>query len=180
MNIIVAADKNNGIGRDGALLYRIPEDMAYFRAMTLGHTVIMGHNTLRSLPNGRPLKDRRNIVFSRDARLKIEGAEVVASISELAQRIDAGETAFAIGGERIYALLLDYCKTAYVTRVEAAREADSFFPDLDALKNWRLTSESEPKESGGVRFRFCVYENDAVKPAEIYNSCGYMTEYYKL
>ena len=67
MNIIVAVDKNYGIGRDGGLLFSIPEDMAYFRSMTRGKTVIMGRKTLESLPGGRPLKDRRNIVFSRNA-----------------------------------------------------------------------------------------------------------------
>lgn len=163
MNLIVATDRNFGIGKDGDLLYHIPEDMKYFRAMTSGKTVIMGHRTLLSLPGGNPLKNRRNIVFSRNENLQIDGAEVVHSVNELTEALCCGEEAFVIGGEALYRLLLDYCEKAYITMINARAEADRFFPDIDSMENWVLASESELKEHEGVTFTFRVYENQSVK-----------------
>ena len=114
MDIIVCIDKNNGIGKDGGLLFRIPEDMAYFRRMTVNKTVIMGRKTLESLPGGRPLENRRNIVLTRNRDRVPDGADAVSSIDELKRAIGS-DKAFVIGGESIYAMLLDYCERAYVT-----------------------------------------------------------------
>ena len=83
MDIIVCIDKNNGIGKDGGLLFRIPEDMAYFRRMTVNKTVIVGRKTLESLPGGRPLENRRNIVLARNRDRVPDGADAVSSIDEL-------------------------------------------------------------------------------------------------
>ena len=165
MNLIVAVDKNFGIGKDNDLIYHIPEDMKYFRSTTSGKTVIMGHKTLLSLPGGNPLKNRRNIVFSRNEELEIAGAEVVHSVKELKESLGADEDAFVIGGEALYSLLLDYCSTAYITMIDAEAEADRFFPNIDKMANWHLVSESEVKEHEGVTFTFRVYENISVKEA---------------
>ena len=119
MDIIVCIDKNNGIGKDGGLLFRIPEDMAYFRRMTVNKTVIMGRKTLESLPGGRPLKNRRNIVLTRNRDRVPDGADAVSSIDELKRAIGS-DKAFVIGGESIYAMLLDYCERAYVTAMPTA------------------------------------------------------------
>ena len=97
MDIIVCIDKNNGIGKDGGLLFRIPEDMAYFRRMTVNKTVIMGRKTLESLPGGRPLKNRRNIVLTRNRDRVPDGADAVSSIDELKRAIGS-DKAFVIGG----------------------------------------------------------------------------------
>ena len=145
MNIIVAVDKNYGIGRDGGLLFSIPEDMAYFRSMTRGKTVIMGRKTLESLPGGRPLKDRRNIVFSRNAGFEREGVEKVSSVEELLDIIKEDDDVFVIGGEAIYREMLPCCDKAYVTMVDAEADADRFFPRIEDMPEWTLVQSSEWK-----------------------------------
>lgn len=162
MDIIVCVDKNNGIGRDGGLLFRIPEDMAHFRRMTGNGTVIMGRKTLESLPGGRPLKGRRSIVLTRDKERVPEGAVAVNGMDELREAIGGG-SAFVIGGESVYAMLLDYCERAYVTEVEADGGADRFFPDIRSMPGWSLAERGEQREHEGLRYRFNVYENSSVK-----------------
>lgn len=157
MNIIVAVDKNYGIGKDGGLLFSIPEDMAFFRSMTRGKTVIMGRKTLESLPGSRPLKDRRNIVFSRDSAFAAEGVEKVSSVDELMAILGEGEDAFVIGGESIYAALLPYSDRAYVTMVDAEAEADRFFPRIEGMADWVPADASEWKEHDGIKFQFREY-----------------------
>ncbi|MBQ4610187.1 MAG: dihydrofolate reductase [Clostridia bacterium] len=157
MNIIVAVDKNYGIGKDGGLLFSIPEDMAFFRSMTRGKTVIMGRKTLESLPGGRPLKGRRNIVFSRDPGFNAQGVERVSSVEELMAALGKEEDAFVIGGEAIYAALLPYCDRAYVTMVKAEAEADRFFPNIQEMADWTLADASQWKEHEGLPFQFREY-----------------------
>ena len=157
MNIIVAVSKNYGIGRNGGLLFSIPEDMAFFRSTTSGNTVIMGRKTLESLPGGRPLKNRRNIVFSRSCDFSVEGAEHVSSIEELLELINGEENAFVIGGEAIYRALLPYCSRAYITTVDAEAEADRYFPNIEQMQEWTLADASEWKEHEGLRFQFREY-----------------------
>ena len=162
MDIMVCIDKNNGIGKDGGLLFRIPEDMAYFRRMTVNKTVIMGRKTLESLPGGRPLENRRNIVLTRNRDSVPEGVDAVSSIDELKGAIGR-DKAFVIGGESIYAMLLDYCERAYVTEAEARGNADCFFPDIRSMPNWRLAEQGEEREHGGLKYRFNVYKNNSIK-----------------
>ncbi len=157
MNIIVAVDKNYGIGRDGGLLFSIPEDMAFFRSMTRGKTVIMGRKTLESLPGGKPLRGRRNIVFSRDTAFQAKGVERVSSINELLDIIMDDRDSFVIGGEAIYGMLLPICEKAYVTMVDAEAEADRFFPRIEDMADWTLAEASEWKEHEGIRFQFREY-----------------------
>ena len=157
MNIIVAVDKNYGIGRDGGLLFSIPEDMAYFRSMTRGSTVIMGRKTLESLPGGRPLKDRRNIVFSRNPEFAAEGVEVVSSVEELLSITEGDGNVFVIGGEAIYRALLPYCRKAYVTMVDAEADADRFFPVIETMAEWTLAAASGWKQHEGISFQFREY-----------------------
>ncbi len=159
MDIIVCIDKNNGIGKDGGLLFRIPEDMAYFRRMTVNKTVIMGRKTLESLPGGRPLENRRNIVLTRNRDRVPDGADAVSSIDELKRAIGS-DKAFVIGGESIYAMLLDYCERAYVTEVEACGNA---VPDIRSMPNWRLAEQGEERKYGGLKYRFNVYKNHSIK-----------------
>lgn len=170
MNIIVAVDKNYGIGRDGGLLFSIPEDMAYFRSMTRGKTVVMGRKTLESLPGGRPLKDRRNIVFSRNPAFAAEGVEKVSSVDALFDVINEDSDTFVIGGEAIYSALLPYCERAYVTMVDAEAEADRFFPRIHEMTDWTLADASEWKEYEGIKFQFREYRREEkqaeTQPAE--------------
>ncbi len=159
MNIIVACDRNWGIGKDGHLLCHLSGDLKYFKEMTLGRTVIMGRVTLESLPGGRGLPGRRNIVLTRDPDYQAEGAEVAHSISELEEAVKDTPTdeVFIIGGARIYEQFLLFCDNVYVTRIDAEFEADRFFRDLDESRRFVLAGSSEPMEENGIRYRFLHY-----------------------
>ena len=166
MNAIVAVDSRWAIGREGGMLFHLPEDLKYFLRMTRGKTLVMGRATLASLPGGRPLKDRRCIVLSRNEGLRIEGAEVLHSKEELARAVLGipKNEVMLIGGESLYRDLLPRCEKAYVTKIRAAAPDDRHFPNLDALPAWRLTEQGEEREENGLRFAFCVYENSSVEP----------------
>lgn len=165
MNLILSADRQWGIGRENRLLFRIPGDMAFFRRMTAGKVVVMGRKTLDSLPGGRPLPDRENIVLTRDAGFRREGVGVCRSLPALFARLAAfgDDDLFVIGGEQVYRLLLPYCRRAYVTRWDAVAEADAFMPDLDKQGGWRLAERSETHSEMGVDYRFCTYEQERPK-----------------
>ena len=165
MDLIVAVGAEWGIGCEGDLLFPIPEDMKYFRTMTQGKVVVMGRKTLESLPGGKPLKKRTNIVLSQNPDYTVEGAQVCQSLDEVlaAVRGYAEDEVMVIGGAGIYRALLPYCKRAYVTHVEATAPADTYFPDLTKEPGWALVKEGEQQEHEGLRYRFCVYENSAVK-----------------
>ena len=154
MTAIVCVSKSWGIGRDGALLFLISDDHKRFRSLTVGKTVILGHKTLDTFPDGRPLKDRRNIVLShRD--LDIPGAEIAHSFDEAAAL--GGDDAIVIGGASVYMALLARCDRVYVTKVDADPDADSFFPNLDDNPDWRINSESEVFEENGLKFQYVDY-----------------------
>ena len=138
MTAIVCVDKNWAIGRENRLLFRISADLKHFRALTTGKTVVMGKNTLLSLPGGRPLPNRRNLVVSTTMAPR-EGVEIARSIEEAA----------ALAGED--AVLM-------VTQVDAAAEgADAFFPNLDAAPDWTVETVGEWQEENGLRFRYVDY-----------------------
>lgn len=152
MNAIVAVSENGGIGKDNELLFRISADLKRFKELTSGHTVIMGRKTLQSLPGGRGLPNRRNIVITRDSDFTAERAEVVHSIDEALALAD--EDAFVIGGASIYAAMLPYCEKVYLTKVYAEAEADAYFPALDG---WQVAEQSEIMEENGLRFQYIDY-----------------------
>lgn len=154
MTAVVCVSKSWGIGNDGALLFHISDDLKRFRALTTGKSVILGRKTLSTFPGGKPLKNRRNIVLTRSVPA-IEGAEVARTAEEAIAL--AGEEAVVIGGASVYAALLARCERVYVTKVEADCAADSFFPDLDALPEWRVERAGEEQEENGLRFRYIDY-----------------------
>ena len=145
MNIIVAADSNWGIGKNNQLLVSIPADMKMFRQETTGKVVIMGRKTLESFPNGLPLKNRTNIVLTGNKNYKANGAIIVHTIEELLEEIKKypSDEVYCIGGDSVYKQLLPYCDTAHVTKIDFAYEADSHFPNLDEMPEWKITAESE-------------------------------------
>lgn len=157
LTAIASADADYGIGKNGDLLFHIPEDMKFFRSTTLGHTVIMGRKTLESLPNGKPFKDRRNIVLSRDESFAPEGVEVVHSVEEAVRLAKGEDEVFVCGGGEIYRALLPYCKKVLITKIDAHAGAEVFFPNLDELPEWKLAECSDEHEHEGVKFRFCTY-----------------------
>ena len=155
MNLIVAVDRNWAIGKGGDQLVYLPADLKRFKALTTGHPVILGRKTLATFPGGRPLKGRRNLILSRNPDFTPEGAEVFADLGALCAA--APEDSFVIGGESVYRALLDACDTAYVTRIDAAWPADSFFPDLDRRADWYVAGAEAPLEHEGLVFRYVTY-----------------------
>ena len=162
MKAIVAVDKNWGIGYKGDLLQRIPEDMKYFRQMTLGKVVVMGRETFESFPGKEPLKDRINIVLSKNHAFNNEKVIICRSMEKLFDELKkySADEIFVIGGESVYRQLLPYCSEAYITKIDSTYTADRFFVNLDKEEDWRLVSESDIKSYKDVNFRFLKYVND--------------------
>lgn len=154
---IAAVSQNWGIGKDNDLLFNIPEDKKFFRRTTLNHTVIMGRKTLESLPDGKPFRDRNNIVLSRDKSFFCEGTEVCGSVEEVLKLAEKYEEIFVVGGGQIYKAMLPYCGKAIITKVNASPEADVFFPNLDKDESWKLTERSEEYDFEGLKYSFCTY-----------------------
>lgn len=154
MEAIVCVSENWGIGLDGDLLFHISADLKRFKALTVGKTVILGSRTLKTFPNGKPLPERRSIVLTR-SEMPIDGAELAHSRQDA---IDlAGRDAIVIGGASIYTLLLPYCERVRVTKVFAAPEADSYFPNLDNHPDWRVESKSAVMAENGLKFQYIDY-----------------------
>ena len=132
LKLIACVDKNLGIGYRGELLFHIPEDLKNFRRLTLNQTVIYGRKTLSTLPNGKPLDSRRNIIFSRSVE-KISGAEIVHDVNELWEVLDKNSRSlnFVIGGEEIFNELLPYATEIYLTVVDEEKCFDVKFPSFD-------------------------------------------------
>ena len=160
MNLIVAVDKNWAIGLGNKLLVSIPADMKFFRQTTTGKVVVMGRMTLESFPGGQPLKNRTNIVITRDANYKVKDGIVVSTIEEALEELKKynDEDIFVIGGESIYRQMLPYCKTAFVTKIDHAYDADTFFPNLDEMEDWKLTGISEEQTYFDLEYVFARYE----------------------
>ncbi len=160
LNLIVAVDKNWAIGKNNKMLWSIPADMRFFRKKTTGHVVVMGRKTLESFPNGLPLKQRTNIVLTANPRYHVKDALIVHTTEELLERLKGYDPReiFVIGGESIYRQLLPYCDTAYVTRIDHAYDADTYFPNLDQMPEWTMTEVSEEQTSFDLEFVFTKYE----------------------
>lgn len=159
MKLIVAADRNWAIGKNNKLMWSIPADMKFFRETTQGNVVIMGRKTLESFPQGQPLKNRVNIVITRNPSYKVKDAVVVHSVEEAIEesRKYDGDV-FVIGGESIYRAMLPYCDTTLVTRIDYAYEADTWFPNLDEDEEWELTDEGEEQTCFDLEYTFTRYE----------------------
>ena len=159
MKLIVAADRNWAIGKNNKLMWSIPADMKFFRETTQGNVVIMGRKTLESFPQGQPLKNRVNIVITRNPSYKVKDAVVVHSVEEAIEesRKYDGDV-FVIGGGGIYRAMLPYCDTALVTRIDYAYEADTWFPNLDEDEEWELTDEGEEQTCFDLEYAFTRYE----------------------
>ena len=163
MRAIFHADKNWGIGRSNDLMFSLPKDMKFFRETTTGKDVGLRLNTLRSFPNGRPLKNRTHYVLAPDDAG--EGVTTVHSIDELLAAVKQypPDDVFVIGGASVYRALLPYCSEVLVTKVDADGNADVFVPDLDHTPGYVLISESAPIEDNGYTIRFCTYRNERVR-----------------
>ena len=160
MNLIVAVDENWAIGKDNKLLVSIPSDMKFFRETTTGKVVVMGRKTLESFPNGLPLKNRTNIVLTRNRDYQVKDAIVVHSVPELLVKLDkySSEYVYVIGGDSVYQELLPYCDVAHVTKINHVYAADSWFPNLDETGEWEITGESEEQTYFDLEYMFVRYE----------------------
>lgn len=157
MNLIVAVDEKWGIGKDNDLLISIPEDMKFFRTITKNSIIIMGRKTLESFPNGKPLKNRENIVLTK-SNIK-EDVTIFNSIEDVLNYVKNKENVFVIGGGSIYKQLLPYCEKAYVTKIKKDFNADVFFPNLDEKDDWELTNFDDNKEWNGISYQFTIYKH---------------------
>lgn len=162
MNIIVAVDKKWGIGNKGKLLVSIPRDKKLFREETTGKVIIMGHNTLLSLPGAQPLAGRKNIVLSRDKSLSIKGATVLNSVDAciyyLRKNNIKDSDVFVIGGESVYNDFLPYCDVAHITYIDYEYEPDRHFLNLDISNEWSLVLETEEETYFDIPYTFRLYK----------------------
>ena len=159
MNIIVAVDKNWAIGFENKLLNSIPEDMKFFRETTTGKVVVMGRKTLESFPNKRPLKNRTNIVITRQKDYQVDGAVVLHSVEEALDYLKQfkSEYIYVIGGASIYEQMLPYCDVAHVTVMDYAYQADTWFPNLDKMEEFVVAADSEEKTYFDLEYCFKMY-----------------------
>lgn len=159
MNIIVAVDQNWAIGKDNDLLVSIPADMKMFRQETTGKVVVMGRKTLETFPNGLPLKNRTNIIITKNKDFQVKDAIVVHSIEEALEAVKdyPTEDVYCIGGDSIYHQMLPYCDVAHITKIEFAYEADRYFPNLDEMPDWEIETESEEHTYFDLEYSFVKY-----------------------
>ena len=165
MKLIAAVDNNWAIGYKGRLLVSIPNDQKMFRNETIGKVIVLGRKTLETFPNGLPLKQRTNIILSRDPAYKVKDAIVVHNKEELFEKLreyDSDEV-YIIGGQSVYEEFYKYCDTAIITKIDENYQADAYFPNLDKLDNWKKVAESEEQTYYSVEYVFREYKNSAVE-----------------
>lgn len=156
---IVAVDEKWGIGKKNGLLFDLPLDMKFFRETTSGKTVCMGYNTLLSFPNGKPLKNRKNIVICPEG-VTGDGFIAVHDMPEMLEAIgkENGDI-YVIGGAYFYKSMLPYCDEVLVTKVKADGNAEVFFENLDEREDFELKEEGEELQTNGYTIKFTKYKN---------------------
>ena len=157
MELIVAVDKNWGIGKDGDQLIYIPEDLKRFKNFTTGNTIVLGRKTVATFPGGKPLKNRRNLILSRNPDYRPEGGEVYPSMEALLEQVTDSDNTYVVGGASVYNTLIGACDRAYVTKIDAQYPADCWFPNLDEDPAWEAYEEFEEMDHEGVKFRYVNY-----------------------
>ena len=162
LSIIVAKSRNNAIGKDNQLLWKIPDDLKRFKALTTGHTIIMGRKTFESL--GRVLPNRFHIVLTRDENYKIEdeNVKIVNNITEINSLIQDEKENFVIGGAQIYASLISQCQKLYITQIDKDFVGDSYFPKINETE-WNLVERVKgPKDENDFEYEYLTYERKKV------------------
>lgn len=159
LSIIVAAADNNIIGGNNQLLWRLPNDMKWFKALTTGRTVIMGRKTYDSI--GRALPNRRNIVVSRNKTLRIEGCEIAQSLEVALKRTADEEEVFVMGGGEIYKQAWEIADKLYLTRVHTLKHGDTAIPDIRPQQWTEEGREShEPDDKHAYAYTFITYKKN--------------------
>lgn len=157
ISLIAALAKNRAIGKDGQLLWHLPEDMRHFRETTRGKPVIMGRKTWESLPSGfRPLPERRNIVVTRDGAYQAAGAVIVSSLPAALAAANSDQ-AFVVGGAELYTAALPLADRLQLTEIDASFEGDTWFPAIDRSQ-WHETGRETHHGETGFDYAFVTYQ----------------------
>ena len=157
---ILNCDKKYGIGKRNGLLFRLPADMAFFKASTTGHVVAMGENTLLSFPKQKPLPNRTNIVLSQDPTHEYENVVNVHTFEDFLKKIFdfcKENDVFIIGGASIYRQMLPYVDEVWLNKVDEDGEAEVFFENLDERPDYELVEKKEPVLDNGYRTQLHIY-----------------------
>jgi dihydrofolate reductase len=155
--LIAAVARHGVIGVNNALPWHLPEDLQHFKALTTGHTVIMGRKTWESLPvRFRPLPGRQNVVLTRTPEYPAPGAIVVDSLAA-AQKVGAGGTAYIIGGAELYAQALALAERLEITEIDAEFPGDAYFPVIDPAV-WREVARQPGRVADGLAYAFVTYQ----------------------
>ena len=157
MELIVAVYDNWGIGAGGTQPVALSADRKFFRETTKDACVIVGRKTLADFPGGKPLPNRVNVVISRNSG-PIDGVTVCRSPEEAAEFTKQYPRVMVIGGGSIYRQMLPYCDTAYITKVHATPESDTFFPNLDEEPDWKLEQVLLSGQEEGIDYEMCLYK----------------------
>ena len=157
MELIVAVYDDWGIGRDGTQPVALSADRKFFRQETKGACVVVGRRTLADFPGGKPLPNRVNVVISRNSG-PIDGVTVCRSPEEAAEFTKQFPRTMVIGGGSIYRQMLPWCDRAFITKVHATPESDTFFPNLDQDPGWKLSQVLQSGEENGIGYEVCLYE----------------------
>ncbi|WP_099362819.1 dihydrofolate reductase [Fredinandcohnia onubensis] len=158
ISLLVAMDRNQLIGKDNDLPWRLPADLAYFKRVTMGHPIIMGRKTFDSI--GRPLPGRENIIVTRDTSYEAEGCKVIHSIEEIvSMNQQTDQELFVIGGAEIFKEILPHSDRLYITEINEEFKGDTYFPTFDKSK-WKVISEEQgiKDEKNPYDYTFLVYE----------------------
>ncbi len=158
ISIIVAIAQNNAIGKDNQLLWHIPEDLKRFKALTTGHTIVMGKRTFESLPL-RPLPNRRSVVITDIPGEQIQGCEMAYSIDDAISKMEEGRENFIIGGGMVYKQFMPLADKLYLTIVHKDFEADTFYSEIDYAQ-WKEIAREDvsANESLGFDYSYITYE----------------------
>lgn len=164
MNFIVAVDQSYGIGYMDKLLTHVPDDLKYFKKMTLGNIIIMGRKTLEALPGGKPLTGRTTIVLTKNMDYYNEDVIIVHGLDELFKCLKDFEDdkVFVAGGEAIYQQLIPYCEFGYITFLQDTFKADKHMLPIREMPEWQKIWESEVNNHNGLAFTFTQYKNGQI------------------
>ena len=157
ISLIWGQDRNRLIGRENALPWRLPADMAWFKKNTMGKPILMGRKTYESI--GRPLPGRTNLILTRRADIQIEGCMVVHSLDEAKAVVPEADEMMVMGGAEIYALLFDQAERLYITEIDAEFEGDAWFPEFDRSAWKEVFCEShQADEKNAYPYAFRILE----------------------
>lgn len=160
LSLIVAMASNRTIGLDNTLPWRIPEDLRHFKALTMGHHMIMGRKTYESI--GRPLPGRTTVVVTRDRNLEIEGCITAYSLHDAIAACAEEDEIFVVGGAEIYAQALNLADTLYLTEVQQEIVGDAWFPEFDRSEWQEVSRERHRQETPQpLEYHFTTYRRDS-------------------